>query len=269
MSVTRKAFHLPPFISTSWAHVVSLHMEHEDHEQLLVVTLTNGAQICIPGLEERLLRHIFQMHAEVMENHPPSAVSSEVAVAVKESESARSVAARIPFTENGDLAVTMNGIEAWQAVGENHGGLLEGLSIDPSRLQSLEQDLLEHRPELTDSAPLPPLLLQRMSLMGRFLHPQLLAQMPRAEDGCGCPFCQLHRVLHGEPPDTALPAVAEVQDDELRFRSWLIEQQDDHVFVVSNPEDAQESYRVFLGDPLGCTCGHVRCEHVRAVLQSE
>jgi hypothetical protein len=269
MSVTRKAFHLPPFISTSWTHVVSLHMEQEDHEQLLVVTLTNGAQICIPGLDERMLRHIFQMHAEVLEGLSSTPISNEVALGLKESESVRSRTARLAGSEPSDMQLTLHGTETWQAAIENQGGLLDGLSLDPSRLSSLEQDLLQHRPELAESAPLPPLLLQRMSLMGRFLHPQLLAQMPRAEDGCGCPFCQLHRVLHGEPPDTALPAVEEVKDEDLHFRSWLLEAKDEQLFIVSNPEDPQETYQVFLGEPLGCTCGQPNCEHIRAVLQSD
>ena len=40
------------------------------------------------------------------------------------------------------------------------------------------------------------------------------------------------------------------------------------LIVVTNPLDANEHYNVFLGDPIGCTCGQKNCEHIRAVLNS-
>ncbi len=42
----------------------------------------------------------------------------------------------------------------------------------------------------------------------------------------------------------------------------------DKLYVVTNPLDDKEHYNVFLGDPVGCTCGHHHCDHVRAVLNS-
>ena len=35
-----------------------------------------------------------------------------------------------------------------------------------------------------------------------------------------------------------------------------------------DPLDPNEHYNVFLGTPLGCTCGEKDCEHIRAVLST-
>jgi hypothetical protein len=35
-----------------------------------------------------------------------------------------------------------------------------------------------------------------------------------------------------------------------------------------NPLDHKEHYNVFLGDPIGCSCGNNNCEHIQAVLKS-
>ncbi|MFZ4098935.1 MAG: hypothetical protein ACOYKZ_01225 [Chlamydiia bacterium] len=68
MAITRRALHLPPYISTSWQHVVSLHMEQDEEEgPILVVTLVNGTQILVPALEEPVVRQIFAVHAKVLE----------------------------------------------------------------------------------------------------------------------------------------------------------------------------------------------------------
>ena len=57
-----------------------------------------------------------------------------------------------------------------------------------------------------------------------------------------------------------------MNEEDLKFRNWEIEQTADKLYIVTNPFDKNEHYSVFLGDPLGCTCGEKNCEHIRAVL---
>jgi hypothetical protein len=59
-----------------------------------------------------------------------------------------------------------------------------------------------------------------------------------------------------------------VSDDELKFRTWDISQSNEKLYIVSNPLDDHEHYSVYLGEPIGCTCGQKLCEHVRAVLNN-
>lgn len=76
MAVTRRSLHLPPYISTSWKNVLSLHMEQDENGPVLVVTLVNGAQILIPTLEEPIVRQIFAIHSKVLEQDGPQSPDS-------------------------------------------------------------------------------------------------------------------------------------------------------------------------------------------------
>ena len=57
-------------------------------------------------------------------------------------------------------------------------------------------------------------------------------------------------------------------EDDLKFRDWDIEQKSEELYEVTNPIDQNEHYQVFLGNPVGCTCGKKNCEHIRTVLNS-
>ena len=47
-----------------------------------------------------------------------------------------------------------------------------------------------------------------------------------------------------------------------------ITQTGDKLFTVVNKLDPQENYHVYLGHPVGCTCGKQGCEHILVVLKS-
>jgi hypothetical protein len=59
-----------------------------------------------------------------------------------------------------------------------------------------------------------------------------------------------------------------VSDEELKFRSWDVVQTGEKLYLVCNPIDSKEHYNVYLGEPIGCTCGQTHCEHIRAVLNT-
>ena len=93
--------------------------------------------------------------------------------------------------------------------------------------------------------------------------------IPKAEPHCNCPYCQIAKVIQGESKDSPKEEIEEeVTEDDLRFRDWDIKQEGDKIYIVSNPLDTNEHYQVFLGNPVGCTCGEKNCEHVRTVLNS-
>ena len=99
---------------------------------------------------------------------------------------------------------------------------------------------------------------------------------PKPEPHCNCMHCQLARVIHkgmdegGDKDDEEefFHEDEEITDDDLRFREWDIEQVSENLYSVSNPFDSDEKYNVFLGNPVGCTCGQEDCEHIKAVLRS-
>ncbi len=86
---------------------------------------------------------------------------------------------------------------------------------------------------------------------------------PKPEPHCNCPHCQIARAMHGiEKQELEEP----VSDEDLKFRDWEIKQTGEKLYSVTNPIDPSEQYTVFLGEPVGCTCGHSHCEHIKSVL---
>lgn len=125
--------------------------------------------------------------------------------------------------------------------------------------------VLQHNPEQADTPPLPPEILEKIQSLKGILPEDMTLQ--KAEPHCNCPYCQITRAMSGAE---AAPAVIEeeVTAADLTFRTWDIKQESDRLFSVTNPLDTAQHYNVFLGEPVGCTCGHKNCEHIQAVLRS-
>ncbi len=127
--------------------------------------------------------------------------------------------------------------------------------------------VLQHNPEQANTPPLPKEMLEKIAAMTKSLLPEDLSNMPKAEPHCNCPYCQIIGAVFGTEEVTSV-IEEEVTDADLKFRTWDIEQKGEQLFTVTNPLDTKEHYNVFLGDPIGCTCGHKNCEHIQAVLRS-
>ena len=128
----------------------------------------------------------------------------------------------------------------------------------PQQLQ-IGLPITHHDPNLKDSPDLPKELLEKVVGVARALGGAVFADN---QPHCNCPYCQIARAI--------LPAELEeqVSDDELHFREWDLKELRPDLYEVTNPLDPTESYQVFLGTPIGCTCGKSNCEHIRAVLNS-
>lgn len=127
--------------------------------------------------------------------------------------------------------------------------------------------MIQHNPEQKDAPPLPPEVLGQIASMTKGLLPEDALAFGSPEPDCQCPYCQITRAALGK---VEAPAQVEevVSEEDLKFRTWDIKQEGDKLYCVTNPLDQKEHYNVFLGDPLGCTCGHKNCEHIQAVLKS-
>ena len=67
MKINPKILSIPPYISTSWKNIASLHVENQPTVFVLVVTLLNGARIEVPDLEPSMIESIFAAHTRYME----------------------------------------------------------------------------------------------------------------------------------------------------------------------------------------------------------
>ncbi len=242
MKINQKILSIPPYISTSWKNIASLHVEPQGEMLFLVVTLLNGVAIEIPDLPGDLIEMIFVQHAKFLEM----------------GERPSKTPARHPM----HLALPQEQVFSFEFPLKDALGSIENLGT-----------LLQHNPDQKDAPELPPELLMRIAEMAKTMDIDDPNHAPKPEPFCHCIHCQitgaLNKGITENSEEPALPELEEiVSDDELKFRLWDISQIGDKLFLVTNASDKEEHYTVFLGNPGGCTCGEKQCKHIRAVLES-
>ncbi len=122
---------------------------------------------------------------------------------------------------------------------------------------------MEHNPAQSDLPNLPPPLLEKLSMILKSIGVGQGDTLSEPVENCNCIHCQIIRSL-GTPDAVEEPVAIE----DLSFRDWDVTPIGGQLYKVTNPLDKNEHYDVFLGSPLGCTCGHTDCEHIKAALQT-
>lgn len=220
MKITPKILSIPPYISTSWSNVASIHLRDKAEKAIVIISLNDGAQIEIPNMDQRDIDEIFKAHAnfsEIENTIPKNLIDSSFSFS-------------LPI-KSGDMSL------------EALGGQMQ------------------HNPEQSDLPPIPPHILEKIGSIVRAFGIEEGAILDKAEPDCNCIYCQLSRTAHREPDEI-------VEDADLKFRDWDVIQKNEKLYHVTNPLDKSEYYDVFLGDPIGCTCGCKNCEHIRAALNT-
>jgi len=217
MIITAEILSIPPYLSTSWKNIASLHAVPAGDQFTLVATLNSGASISIPSLSKQDIDTIFEAHARYGSSRPQLRIEPPIGV---------------PMPANVDLL----------------------------------NATMQHNPEQADSPEIPKEILEKIAAIAKVLGLNDVSELPKPEPHCNCPFCQIARAFHG--CETEAKIDEHVTDKDLQFRSWDIKQTAENLYDVTNPLDDKERYTVFLGDPIGCTCGQKNCEHIRAVLNS-
>jgi hypothetical protein len=215
MMITAHMLSIPPYISTLWRNIASIHSTEDGVNLKLIVILNSGVQVVIPSLDQNQINSIFEAHARYGSGSPQSPASFSFP-----------------------------------------------LSLQPDLLQMTTQ----HDPSRANSPEIPPQVLIRIASIAKILGlDDENSSLLQGEPNCNCPFCQVSRALsNGGAPKIE----EEISDEDLQFRTWDIQQTAENLYAVSNPLDNAERYSVYLGDPIGCTCGQKNCEHIRAVLNS-
>jgi hypothetical protein len=239
--ITSKLIFIPPYLSATWSQVKSLRVEGESEDFTLRVTLADGHTVAIPHLDSQTVEQAFAEHARYVET----------------------------MSDGEEKGAKNQLIEGQVPAGPLQGLLGMPITFDfPATMESMGS-VLAHNPEQADSPALPAEVLNRIAAIARAVGGDAQT-LPPFEANCNCLYCQIARALQGgtltheEEESAAEP----VSDDELRFRTWDVEQTGEKVYTVTNPLEAKEQYSVFLGEPIGCTCGLKNCEHVRAVLNT-
>lgn len=247
MKINNKILSLPPYISTTWANVASLRMQ----DTLLVINLFDGSHVEIPGLKPETIETIFAIHAGLAEHgHEPTPPAT-------------------PMKLSNPFAQVFLGSQQGQTPTLDSSFRLGFASIDELGAA------LHHNPQQANAPDLPQDMLNKIASITKIIAPEDVQSLPKPEPHCNCMFCQIARaVQHGAPAAAASQALhahaadEEVKTEELHFQQWEICQTGEQLFSVVNKLDPQEKYSVFLGNPVGCTCGKQGCEHIIAVLKS-
>ena len=230
IKVTDKILSIPPYISTSWSNISALHMKGS----LLVITLFDGDTLHIPDLKSDTIHLIFENHTNYLEKE-------------------------LSFEENDMEISNLSGIiqKSEPSIRLAFGGSIENLG-----------GMMQHNPDQADAPNLPPEILQKIGAIAKIISPSEEMLLPRPEQGCNCFFCQIATALNPEPVDHLSISEPVVTDEDLHFQQWDIHKTDDKLYSVVNRLDDHEKYNVYLGQPVGCTCGKEGCEHILAVLKS-
>lgn len=238
--INHKMLSLPPYISTSWKNINALHMKAIEGKQILVVALHNGSTIEIPDLDSTVVEQVFSAHSKYLEQETQGQSESLKHYEPRQNNVETPFSIGIPFQISGGS----NAMEHFGA-------------------------FLHHNSEQSDAADLPPEIIQKITGISKALGMNL-EQMnaPKAEPHCNCTYCQIARAIQTENFDESDQNEEIISDDDLKFRDWDIKQKSAQLYEVVNPIDQNEHYQVFLGNPVGCTCGQKNCEHIRTVLNS-
>ena len=237
MKITPNILSIPPYISTSWQQIAALHVRIEEGSTLLFIDLVNGSRIEIPHLDDQTLAEIFYAHTSFLEG--PGTNEKK------------------PLNQ----------------------GLSSLLSLHlPTKFldEGIEKiaGVLKHNPESSDTDDLPQEILDKVSAIAQSLNIEDTSNIPVPIEGCNCLFCQISRTIQKQiailthESQTEQQGEELVTEEDLRFKTWDIEQHDNQLYQVTNPLDRNEHYNVFLGQPIGCTCGNPQCEHIAAVLRT-
>jgi hypothetical protein len=129
---------------------------------------------------------------------------------------------------------------------------------------------LTHDSTQRDAPDLPKEILEKIGAIAKVVAPEEMQMMPKAEPHCNCPHCQISRSIHSHLTDEGPSEEDEIEvtEADLAFRNWDITEMGENLYTITNPIDETEMYRVFIGEPVGCTCGESGCEHIEAVLRS-
>lgn len=213
MKITDKVLSIPPYISAPWSTIASLQTRPNATSYTLFITLKNGTQVEVPGLDLPALNQIFEAHSRHTEAENGSFIQFPL----------------LPLQEEGSIS----------AAGS-------------------------HNPAQSNIPDLAPDILEKMANIAKSFG---LNESPLLEppvENCNCIYCQMARAIQ-KKNDSEEELITEA---DLHFRDWEIQQQDRNLYLITNPLDANEQYHVYLGTPIGCTCGEKNCEHIKAVLTS-
>jgi hypothetical protein len=250
VKIDEKLICIPPYISATWEQVTFLRSEEDPEAQLftLVIHLMEGREVRIPNLDASLIDIAFSSHIKYLEK------KGSVPSRLKTGQDGKTI---------GSLLHQLTGLSPEQLANMPIRFGIAGIEGMPG------MEVLQHNQSQANVPEMPAEVLEKITGMIKMMLQGDLSAFPKPEPHCNCPHCQVARSIHGiEKTDEEVGSEPTVSEEDLKFRDWDITRKGDQLYTVTNPLDPREHYSVYLGDPVGCTCGQSHCEHIKAVLYS-
>jgi hypothetical protein len=237
MKITLKILSIPPYLSTTWDNISSISMS----DTTLCIILLDGTEVQIPDLPSSTIDDIFETHVNYTEATP--SIDSK----------------------NPQLPADAAFSQFAEMMGD---GNLIGLPLQfgPGGFEGMGN--MQHNPLQANMPDLPSEVLEKISGIAKILAADETANLPNPVPNCNCFYCQIAASLNPQEEEELINLNEEVSDADLTFREWDIEKSNDKLYTVSNPTDEEESFSVYLGETVGCTCGEKNCAHIKAVLMT-
>lgn len=223
-------FSFPPYLSTAWENVSAINLNGEGK---LVFHLLSGESITLPLLPSDVIEKIYMRHAAYLQRQVLK-------------EPLQKKERPFPFAQgDGDTPIRFA------------FGTPDGMTA-----------VMQHNPAQSQANNLPEEMLSKIAEVSKILTPNDPKDLPKPEPHCNCYFCQIARAIQINVSKVELIEEEVISDSDLQFQQWKITQTGDKLYSVSNKLDERENYSVYLGHPVGCTCGKQGCEHILVVLKS-
>jgi hypothetical protein len=228
--ITDRFISIPPKVSVSWREITSLYMRDEG----LHLLLKGGELVVLHDLSDEMIDKIFHHHALHLDRR-----------AEERHREVMGPLGRLMQLPEGTESVVRIGFAPLDAMGM----------------------MVQHNPDQKDAPPLPNDLIEKISGVLRLLSPDDPDALPKPEGNCYCFHCQIARSIQpAAEKDEEIDE--EINPSELSFSDWEVQEAGDKLFSVTNKLNKEERYSVYLGTPVGCTCGRENCEHIVSVLKS-
>ncbi|WP_201457034.1 hypothetical protein [Chlamydia sp. 17-3921] len=232
---------IPPFISARWNQIAFIESQEGDvqGQATLKLHLIDGKVISIPNLDQSIIDIAFHEHLLYLE----TSQTNKDELIREDDKFGMLMGVLQQLTKNSDIQLL------------SPKNLISPLFAVENPIEAI----LQHTPEHKDHPDAPADVLEKIANIIRTLSGNTPSLLPKPEPHCNCMHCQIGRVIHEE--DSIV-----VSDQDLTFRTWDIIQSGDKLYIVSDPLNPKEQFSVYLGPPIGCTCGEPNCEHLKAVL---
>lgn len=228
VKLTGKGLSIPPLVSTTWDNIFNL----SANETVLTVKLKDGTSVEIPNLTPNQIQIIFDRHQRYLDKEEKTEIPAPKSFRLDIT----------PIDASGKIGFT-----AFDELGA----------------------VLQHNPAHANSPLLPTHVVEKIAMLAQTLPPTAMEGFPTDVPNCNCMHCQITRALmKGVQPPVYTIEEEIVSDEELQFSEWSITEKGEGIYIVTSKLNSAENYQVYLGTPIGCTCGDNKCEHIVAVLKS-